>query len=341
MDTIAEASSGGTVATAKLAGFATGVWHPEDLVALEGTPWIVVSAMRSMRGRGALLAIDCSGPAPAAIEIDWRPEAEAGRRSLQAFDPHGIDARRIAEQRYELLVVDHGDGEAIDRLTVDLRGGRPVIVGGRQIRKPTGTSGNAVAFLPDGGFVMTSMFDPRDPGFVAKFAEARTTGGVWRWSDAGGWRRIGPDLSGANGIAVTADGHHIVVSEWAARRIWSLSLSGAVETSTDVDFLPDNLRWRPDGNLLVAGQSARPETLFDCEARGGPCPLAFVVAAVAWPDLSVTPLLRISQAEAAQMGFGGATGALDVGSETWVASFTGEKIARFELPLACDRAGRK
>lgn len=315
---------------ARLAGYATGVWNPEDLAALDGTSWIIVSAMRSTGRRGALLAIDRSGSAPA-VEIAWRPEAEAGRRGSLAFDPHGIDARRIADGIFELLVVDHGGGEAIDRLTLETGVGRPVIVAGRRIVKPLGTSGNAVAFLPDGGFAMTSMFDPRDPDFIARFAGAQPTGGVWRWSASAGWGRIGPELSGANGLAVTADGGTVIVCEWAARRIWRLSVTGAVEARASVDFLPDNLRWRPDGSLLVAGQSARPEKLFGCEARGEPCPLAFVVASVAADDLSVTPLPRIDQAEALRLGFGGATGALDVGSETWVASFTGERITRFRL----------
>ena len=62
-------------AAAKLIGFVEGVWHPEDFVRLEGTPWVVVSAMRSMRGRGALLAVDVMAEHPA-FEIEWSPDAE-------------------------------------------------------------------------------------------------------------------------------------------------------------------------------------------------------------------------------------------------------------------------
>jgi hypothetical protein len=50
---------------------------------------------------------------------------------------------------------------------------------------------------------------------------------------------------------------------------------------------------------------------------------------VAPDDLLVTPILRVSHSEALAAGFGGATGALDVGEGLWVASFTGERIARF------------
>lgn len=314
-------------------GFAHGVWHPEDLVRLEGTAWIIVSAMRSVRGTGALLAVAADAQAPA-VALEWRPEAEAARRGAATFDPHGIDVRTIGPGLFELLVVDHGAGEAIGRLTIETASGRPVVVAGTRIEKPPGTSGNAVAFEPGGGFVMTSMFNPRDPDILRKFAAAEVTGGVWRWRAASGWRRIGPDLSGANGIAVAPADGALIVSEWAARRIWRLSADGAVEASSAVDFLPDNLRWAHDGTLLLAGQTARPEAVFGCEARSEPCPLGYAAVRVAPADLAVTPVLRVDHQAALTTGFGGATGALEVGAEIWIASFTGERIARFPMPRA-------
>ena len=318
----------GAMAAERLAGFVDGVWHPEDIVALENTPWIVVSAMRSIRERGALFAID-SSVGLRAVELDWLPGSEGGRVSHTAFDPHGVDARKTREGLFELLVVDHGGGEAIDHLVVDTRSGRPVVVAGSRIEKPVGTSGNAVAHVPQGGFVMTSMFDPRDAGFIEKFSRAETTGGVWRWTEKEGWNRIGPDLSGANGIAVSADGRTVFVSEWAARRVWRLSIQGDVEAVVDVDFLPDNLRWNRDGSLLLAGQCARPGKVFGCEGRGEPCPLGFKVVRLAARDMAVWTLLDVDQRQATKLGFGGATGALEVDDQIWVASFTGEKIARF------------
>lgn len=318
-------------AAAKLVGFVEGVWHPEDFVRLDGTPWVVVSAMRSIRGRGALLAVDVTARHPA-FEIEWGPDAETGRRGAGAFDPHGIDVRVLPNGRHEMLVVDHGAGEAIDRLQIDAREGRPIVVSGERIEQPVGTSGNAVAFMPgEGGFVISSMFDPRDPDFLGKFARAETTGSVWRWTEQVGWLPVGPNLSGANGIAVSPDGNHVFVSEWAARKVWKLSTTGAVEAQVSVDFLPDNLRWRPDGKLLLAGQAARPEELFGCEARGEPCPLAFKTVHLDPSTLSITSLIEIDDATAAAIGFGGATGALQVGHELWISSFTGHRLARFRF----------
>ncbi len=318
-------------AATKLIGFVEGVWHPEDLVRLEGTPWVVVGAMRSTHGRGALLAVDVNAEHPA-FEIAWSPDAERGRRSAEAFDPHGIDVRMLPDGRHEMLVVDHGAGEAIDRLQIDAREGRPMIVSGERIEQPIGTSGNAVAFLPGAdGFVISSMFDPRDPDFLGKFERADITGGIWRWSAKAGWTRLGPDLSGANGIAVSPDGRHVFVSEWAARKVWKLSMTGAVDAHVATSFLPDNLRWSPDGRLLLAGQASRPEAVFGCEARGEACPLAFATVRLDPSTLSVTSLVEVDETTAAAMGFGGATGALQVGHELWIGSFTGHRLARFQF----------
>src|SRR6202162_4306450 len=67
-------------AAAKLIGFVEGVWNQEALVLLKDTTWVVFSAMRSIRGRGALLAVDVMAEHPA-FEIEWSPDAETGRRS--------------------------------------------------------------------------------------------------------------------------------------------------------------------------------------------------------------------------------------------------------------------
>jgi hypothetical protein len=219
---------------ARFHGFAEGVWRPEDLVALPDSDWIVVSAMGSVGERGALFAVRADARAPAR-EIPWLPEAEAGRVSRMAFDPHGIDVRRTGADRFELLVVDHGGGEAIDRLAISMTEEGPVIVAGERIVQPRHTSGNAVAHLPNGGIVMSSMFDPQDDATLRKFADGVATGRVWRWSKDDGWRPIGPSLSGANGVAASRDGEQLLVSEWAARRVWRLRLDGSVIASVDVD----------------------------------------------------------------------------------------------------------
>ena len=310
----------------ELTGFVEGVWNPEDLVELPGTSWVIVSAMRSARHAGRLFKVDTARPSHA-TELRWEAAAEPARLGTDVFDPHGIAARRLPEGTFELLVVDHGGGEAIDRLVLELREEGPVVVRGDRLVQPPRTSANAVAHLPDGGFVMTSMFDPTDPNTLSRFARAEPTGQVWRWSPSNGWSRFGElQMSGANGIAVSADGRSVIACEWAARRVWRLDENGRPVTSVETDFLPDNLRWTSEGHLLLAGQSDRPEAVFGCGARGERCPLAFKVVRLEPESLAIEPLIVMDDSEATARGFGGATGALMVGDRIWVGSFTGQRI---------------
>ncbi len=317
------------LASYDLTGFVEGLWNPEDLVALPGTPWIIVSCMRSAYRPGRLFWVDRSRLAGAS-ELHWDEASERGRPDPDVFNPHGIAARRLADEAFELLVVDHGGGEAIDRLVLELREEGPVVVRADRLEQPPKTSANAVAYLPDGGFVMTSMFDPGAPDTLSRFARAEETGQVWRWSPLHGWSRFGElRMSGANGIAASDDGHTVVACEWAARRIWRLDERGQPLGSVETDFLPDNLRWTGEGHLLLAGQSDRPEAVFGCESRGDRCPLAFKVVRLDPASLEVEPLITFDETAAAGCGFGGATGALAVDNTIWVGSFTGRRVAVF------------
>jgi sugar lactone lactonase YvrE len=318
----------------QLQGFIGGVWNPEDMVGLPRTSWIVVSGMRGADRAGCLFAVD-SACHEQARALRWRSQAEAARVSPAHFDPHGIAARRLEDGRFELLVVDHGGGEAIDRLLLDLDDQGPIVVSGERIVQPPKTSANAVAQLPDGGFVMTSMFDPNDPETLAKFSRAEPTGRVWRWSPEGGWCCFGDlSLSGANGIAVADDGRSIIVCEWAAQRVWRLDAAGRPVAQIRTDFLPDNLRWTSDGQLLLAGQTDRPKAVFGCIARGARCPMAYKVVRLDPVSLTPTPLIAVDEQQAARHGFGGATGAMEIGGSIWVGSFTGERIAIFSRSAA-------
>jgi hypothetical protein len=119
--------------------FLEGVWNPEDLVDLPGTPWVVVSGMRSARRPGRLFVADARHRT-SANELRWEVGVEQARIGPDVFDPHGIAARQLDKRSFELLVVDHGGGEAIDRLRIELRDAGPVIVAGHRIVQPPQTS---------------------------------------------------------------------------------------------------------------------------------------------------------------------------------------------------------
>ncbi|WP_171474533.1 SMP-30/gluconolactonase/LRE family protein [Frigoriglobus tundricola] len=301
----------------------------------------MASSMRGADGEpGALYALDASGASrpvklypsePGADELDRaRFRDRPGPPDAKSFCPHGLNVRPLNETDIELYVVNHGGRESIEFFRVRVNGPMPRAHWIGCVLLPDHAFGNGVAPLPDGGLVVTNMYDPSDRSFMSKFAAGRPTGGVLRWEPAAGWSQaVSHLLSGANGVEVTPDGDSIFVSEWAARRLWSFSLTDkSAARSIDLEFLPDNLRWTERGTLLLAGQDARPEEVFGCEGRHAPCPLGFTVAEVVPERLSSRVLVRGGDGS-----FGGATGALLVGSDLWVGSFRGDIVGRF-IPAA-------
>lgn len=191
---------------------------------------------------------------------------------------------------------------------------------------PGHSFGNGVAPLPGGGFVVSNMYDTADPDFLHKFAAARPTGGVLQWTPRSGWTNaVSQPFSGANGVEIDRDGSWLYVSEWAARRLWAFPLKEQTHVKhIDLDFLPDNLRWTDHGTLLLAGQNAKPEELFGCQARHLPCPLKFTVVEIDPVSLQFRLLVQGGNST-----FGGGTGAVLVGRDLWVGSFQGDAIGRF------------
>ncbi len=313
------------------------VSNPEDLVEIPGTPWILVSGMKpSMGGSGRIYAIK-RGESKQATEIfpasarPARPDRESfperlGEPDPLLFAPHGINVQDVTRERCQLLVVNHGGRETVEVFDVDLSGETPRLCWRGGISMPPHTSANGVASDDAGEIFATSMFDPSDD-YVSKFAKGEATGHVWKWSVKKGWAKAQDvPLSAANGIAVSADGRWLFVSEWAARKVRRYALDGSLkEKIINVDFLPDNIRWTADGKLVIAGQNASPQDLFGCEGReGSPCPQAFTVIEVDPTTMEHRVLLR-----AGDDRFNGGTGAIRVGQEIWVGSFHGDQVARF------------
>ena len=148
--------------------YIAGIPHPEDLVRLPGTRWALVSGMRDAQHAGRIYAFDLAGrnvatPVYPAVVVP-------------TFAPHGIATRRLSADSFELLAVNHGAGEAINRLRVAVNGDRVRAVLVDSIPLPAGAWANGVAPMPDGGFVVTSMYDPRDRAFIARFARAGADG---------------------------------------------------------------------------------------------------------------------------------------------------------------------
>ena len=90
--------------------------------------------------------------------------------------------------------------------------------------------------------------------------------------------------------------------------------------SVKVGFNVDNIRWAPDGSLLVAGHVTRCDDSSDCELA------AARVAKVNPTTLEVRQLVDYKGNDYFKLG----TVAIEVGDEIWVGGIRGsEGIARF------------
>jgi hypothetical protein len=312
-------------------GVTAGVQSPEDLLQIPGTPWVVVSAMRSQQTKGRLLLVDSRKP-QAFEPLYPAREAVLGGPPATTFAPHGLSIRSLDAHHEELLAVDH-DGDFVDRFVLRVAGDvRPSIEGVTRIALPPACSGNSVAAMPDGGFAVTCMSDPKDAAFVDKFIRGEATGAAFRWSPATGWRRLSRPMSAANGVAVSKDGNNVFVTEWAARKLWRIPLDSGEPVSVPTPFLPDNLRWTDTGKLLVVGQTSDPRSLFGCMKKMRSCPMGYVVAEVDPVSLSLDTLLTGTDETYAASGFGSGTGAIQVGDVLWIGTYFGDRIARFPMP---------
>lgn len=271
----------------------------EDLVRIPGTPWVLTSGLATDKP-ASLYVIDhrtkqahpvfpLAGPPAMHLETTWRAVCP-GPPNLKTLSLDGL-ALRTQEKTSLLYAANHGDRHAIEVFRVDVAKAGPRLSWVGCVPMPKGTLANAVAPLSDGGLVVTSFRDPDDADAWQKMARREGTGGVWEWHVKGGWSQLdtGP-ISGANGLAMSADERTLYVSSWSAQRLFVIERGHRVRREVILDFLPDNIRRDDDGTLLVAGQRARVQDIAAC--RGAACPQPWVVARIEPKRALVTPILE-------------------------------------------------
>jgi hypothetical protein len=321
-------------------GFICGPLNAEDLVPVPGTGWIVAGGMDGggAGGHGALHLIDSrdkswkmlfSGGA-AQTQPDKAAYADCpGPPDWNKFSAHGLNLRPGQNGRHTLYVVNHGGREAVEIFTLDAADGEPKATWIGCAVMPDHTWPNSVAPLPDGGFVVTNMFDPKDSGSAAKLAGGEVTGAVYEWQPHQGFKKVpGSEFSGDNGIEVSPDGNWLYVAAWGNKAVVRLPRQGGASERIAAGFLVDNLRRAPDGMLIVAGQDVPAKDVFGCfESAARRCTQAW--RAVRW-DTQAMRLTPVA-AEAGNPDFGDATVGLQVGDTLYVGTFRGDRIAYLTL----------
>jgi sugar lactone lactonase YvrE len=85
-------------------------------------------------------------------------------------------------------------------------------------------------------------------------------GEVWEWHTSTGWKIVpGSESAGPNGLEISKDGRWLYIGGWGSQSFIRLSRGQTPikKDSVSVGFRVDNLRWAPDGALVVRKNNIR------------------------------------------------------------------------------------
>lgn len=307
--------------------YVCGLVLPEDVVNVGSTGLVLASGHRAP---GHLYLID-----PATSKVDELIQVPAFRQqhdktaypgcpgplNLSAFDTHGISITETRPKQFVLYTTSHGEREAIEIYTLDLSGKAPALTWTGCVPLQQDGYFNAVARLPDGGFVATRMRDTNVP--TAAVTGGAISGRLFEWHPGGALTPMaGTELSLPNGIEVSKDGRYVYVAVTGTRELvrFDRNATPATKRAVSLPFGPDNVHLQANGKLMIAGPN--PPGAATC--NGAPCPTGWTVIEMDPDTLAFT---RIGGADGSVV-MQRASAAIRVGSEVWVGS-NQDRIARF------------
>lgn len=303
-----------------------GLVLPEDVINVGSTGLVLASGHRAP---GHLYLID---PATSKVseliqvpsfrqQLDRRTYPGCpGPLNVNAFDTHGLSLAETGPQKFVLFTTSHGEREAIEIYDLDLSGAAPALTWTGCVPLQQDGYFNAVARLPDGGFVATRMRDANTP--TNAVPPGAISGRLFEWHPGGQLAAMpGTDMSLPNGIDVSKDGRYVYVAVTGTRELvrFDRSTSPMTKRAVTLPFGPDNVHWQPDGKLIVAGPNPPPAT-----CASGNCPTGWTVIEA---DPETLAFSRIGGADGT-VAIQRVSAAIRVGKEIWVGS-NQDRIARF------------
>jgi hypothetical protein len=303
--------------------FVCGLVNVEDFLPIEGGRWLVGGSLKV--GSVGLYLIDTAAKTakPVALSIASEPDpiyVGCAAPSLKGLSTHGLDVVPGHAGISTVYAVNHGGRDSVEVFRLNAEQATAEWIGCEVL--PEGFDGNAVAALPKGSFVVTKFTDPRDKQAFQKVLTGELNGVVYRWTPGKGFSEVpGTHLSGDNGIAASPDGQWLFVNAYGTREVYRVPLGSKGErTSVKVDFNPDNLRWAPDGTLLVTGQFLNPKKLQGLHG--------WAAVKLDPKTMVVTPLIK----EPGRRQFDDATSTVQVGQTLWFGTFRGDRVAYRSVP---------
>ena len=321
--------------------FICGVTNVEDFAPVPHTKWVIGGDLAAANDpQGYLYLFDTATrsvtavkPSDIAIRADRKTYPDCpGPADWKVFGPHGLDLTQVGTRRV-LYAVNHGGRESVEVFNVDLSGDTPRFTWTGCVLAPKGFWPDAVAAVPGGGMVVTSLWDPTDPDRVEKLSAGQPVGGLDSWYPDKGWAAVpGTDgMSGPNGVIASPDGKQVYLALWSGKQIAHIDLGRdppKVDT-VPTGILTDNVRWSPSGQEIFAGgQDATVKQVLTCfESGAANCNVPFKIYRVNPATLKLTDVVKTGVYGV--MGAG--TGAIQVGNKLWVSSFRADRIGIFPL----------
>lgn len=321
--------------------FVCGAHHPEDIVSIAGTRWVLVSGFQPGGGislldtRSLTLKRWYTGAAVSARPSRLGSAECPGPPNVARLNTQGLSLRQLGPGRSRLYAVNHGGRESIEIFDVTLSNDVPSPTWRGCVLMTPGNAANAVATYADGTILATVL---NRPGTTkADFMRGRPTGAVYEWyPGAAGFHLLpGTELPGNNGIETSPDGRYFYVVAFGVHSIvmYSRADTRRMHEATAPGFMPDNIRWE-EGRLVAAGMT------YDEPACGGVrkiiagradpmlCHRGYVVAAVDPQTLHFTVLAYAEP----NPEFNGVTTGLVVGGRLWLGSYQADRVAYRPLP---------
>jgi len=311
--------------------FVCGLASAEDLLPIEGGKYLIASSFDANRAVGLYLVDTAEKTArpmqlSVAAKLDEQCGACPGPPDFTKIYTHGIEIGPGDSGANLVYAVNHGGRESIEVFRVCSRDNTAAWVG--CVLLPEECFGNAVCRMDDGSLLITQFFDKRVG--LPTGQNPSVSGLVFHWTPGKGLAKVpGSEFAGDNGVLGSPDGTSVFVAAWAANEVLRIPLNGlGPRRSTKLDFRPDNLRWAPDGSILIAGQSSPVPTPATAPTVAGMPSEDWVFARLDPQSMASSVILR----EKGTASFGNATTAVQVGNTVWFGTYGGDRIAYIEMP---------
>ena len=308
---------------------------PEDLAALPGTPWVLISELGNGPDPGHVVALRPADERLVrlhAADPDIAPESTFPRCGPppSSLKPRGFHLSTDPAGGAHLLIVNVVDEARIERYQVTA-GDVPELHWEGCVAVPEDITPNDVAAIPDGGFVVSHMYTPpRTRLLEARLLLRLDTGYVMRWHPRDGWQKIaGTDAALPNGVETDPVTGRVFMAATHGQNLTVVDPDGGNRKLGGLPVQTDNLTWAPDGRLLAVGHTGIP--IFGtraCREMGSTsCAFPFAVAAIDPATLAVETIYAHSDGL-----IPGPSVALIDDGQLYLGTFFGDRISRVALP---------